>query len=177
MAHLHRRPGAPGRAPRRALSRYGDRTIRRTLRRRAGIRSQAFHRAHARRAAGTCGDEAARTISRRLPHRVRFGWQRPQGRRRDRRPRRLQQRDGVGPLPQARSPVSLRWHHGLAEAGRRAPAPHRCHRRQRRRRLREQPREGRVAVSRRAQGHLRGAGLQHVPRHSQGRGTTCRSRS
>ena len=86
----------------------------------------------------------------------------------DRRPRRLQRRDGLGPVPQAGSAVSLRRHHGLAAQGRRAPAARRRHRRQRRRRLRQQPGPRWFAVSRRRAGSLRCARQEHVPRRAQG---------
>ena len=145
-------------------------------RRRADVRSSARGRAHARPAGGALRDAAARPPSRRLPHRLRSRRQRSQGGGGDRRPRRLQRRDGVGPVPQAGSAVSLRRHHGFAGEGRRAPAARRRHRRQRRRRLRQQPGQGRLALSRRAEGPVRRAREGPVPRDPPRPGTTCRSR-
>ena len=137
------------------LQRHCDRPLRRASGRRADVRSPARGRPHDRPAAGALRDQAARPPSRRLPHRLRSRRQRSQGGRGDRRPGGLQRRDGLGPVPQAGSAIPLRRHHGLAAEGRRAPAARRRHRRQRGRRLRQQPGEGGLAVPRRAAGPLR----------------------
>ena len=72
--------------------------------------------ARPRAAARALGDPAARPAPRRLPHRLRPRRQRSQGGGGDRRPGRVQRGDGLGSVPQAGSAVSLRRHHGLAEA-------------------------------------------------------------
>ena len=63
--------------------------------------------------------QAARPSSRRLSHRLRSRRQRSQGRGRHRRSGRVQRRDGLGSLLQAGPAISLRRHHGLADARRR----------------------------------------------------------
>ena len=168
LAPAHRRAGRRGGASSGSLSRHACRTVRLELRRRARLRSPAHHRPHAGPAAGTVGDQAARPSPGRQPHRLRSRRQRSQGGRGRRRPRRLQRRDGLGSVPQAGSAVSLRRDHGLAAQGRGASPACRRHRRQRRRRLRQQPGPRWFAVSRCRAGSLRCARQEHVSRPAQG---------
>ncbi len=151
LAHLRRRTGIAGGGTGRALPRHADRQIRRPLRRRARcsiIRWRSCTRATCRRntprpsrsaaisTAAASASISAAAIAR--SQRVIDG------------ARRLQRRDGLGSVLQARSAVSLRRHHGLADEGGGASSARRRHRRQRGRRLREQSGQGRVALSRRA---------------------------
>ena len=159
-----RRPGGAGRSPGEPLSRHRHGTVRRRAGGPADVRPPARGRPHDEPARRAIHDQAAGAAPRGLPHRLRSRRQRSQGRRRHRRPRRVQRRDRVGPVSQAGPAVSLRRHHGLAGQGRRAPAARRCHRRQRRGRLREQPRESRLALPRRAAGPVRRAREGPVPR-------------
>ena len=160
-----------------SLSRHACRTVRLEFRRRARFRSPAHHRPHAGPAAGTVGDQAARPSPERQPYRLRSRRQRPEGGRGRRGPCRLQRRDGLGPVPQAGSAVSLRRDHGLAAQGRGASPARRRHRRQRRRRLRQQPGPRWFAVSRRAHriSSMRTSGTCFSTCARPG--TTCRSRS
>ena len=87
----------------------------------------------------------------------------------------LQRRDGLGSVLQARSAVPLRRHHGLAGQGRGASSARGRDWRQRRGRLREQSRQGRVAVSRRSRGRLQYARADCFSRSAR-RGTTCPSK-
>ena len=150
MAHLRRRTTGTCRHARVALCRDSPGAVRCRLRRPADFRSPGRGRRRTRTAAGTLCDPATRPPPGWLPDRLRSRRQRSQGGRGDRWTRGLQRRNGVGSVPQARSPVSLRRHHGLAPEGRRPSAQGRRDRRQRRRRLRQQQGQGRLPVPGRA---------------------------
>ena len=172
-----RRPRRAGGGAGRALPRHRHRALRRGDRRRAHLRSPAggaWPRSDL--PPERTDDHPAGTPPGGLPDRLRPGRQRSQGGRGDRRPGHLQRRDGVGPLPPARSPVPLRRDHGLPAQGRPAPAPGRRHRRQRRRRLRAQPGEVRLPVPRSVARGVRRAGSRTSSSRSSTPGATSRSR-